>query len=580
MYLNKLIEIEKTIQSSPIRIYLKNNNNRNSFFEEEKVKLDEISNTIEINKKNLNNPLKIVVLGEVKAGKSTLVNSLIGKEVSYTNVVEATAAILEVKYSEKEEIIISKNKGADISLNSLNELDEIINKNKDNQKFFESINKISILTDTERLKEVTLVDTPGLNTVTAENEKRTEDYIANADVILWVLNCHHLGQSDVYEKIDKVLDYGKPIICILNRIDEAESNPNKLIEYVDGEMGYMFNRIFATSAKEAWDGYSKNDELKIKNSNIEELYNYIITDIERNADQVQLKSIIDSTNMKTSQDLNIHKKAQAKIQGVIQNLDNDIKHFEDINNRIKDIVNIKVDEWIEREFFKEEKSNLINSKKASEFRNLIEEYSNSEYLQNIINCKYENLNTYITDEWRNSTEKFIKRQSVEKIASLESINKYNMIISENNQTNDLISGIKQGGVTAGAVGLGLAGYAAFLGPASAYVTLGSALSTIMPPVLIVGLVGGVVWKFMNKEKNDVNRIKQIELMESEMKANIKKEVIPKIKESLFNVSDNYMNSSSKMILSILSQCNTSYKELNKIYKDIESYINELKNKTI
>ena len=45
---------------------------------------------------NLAGQLKIVVMGEVKSGKSTLVNAIVGAEVSPTDFLEATAAIIEI----------------------------------------------------------------------------------------------------------------------------------------------------------------------------------------------------------------------------------------------------------------------------------------------------------------------------------------------------------------------------------------------------------------------------------------------------------------------------------------------------
>jgi len=51
----------------------------------------------------LDKPLRIVLVGEVKAGKSTLLNTLAGGEVSPVDVKEATAAIIEVYHSEREE---------------------------------------------------------------------------------------------------------------------------------------------------------------------------------------------------------------------------------------------------------------------------------------------------------------------------------------------------------------------------------------------------------------------------------------------------------------------------------------------
>lgn len=560
------------LETSPIRQYLKNNN-KISLFEDERVILSDIDKIINTNKENLHNPLKIVVLGEVKAGKSTLVNSLIGKKVSYTNVVEATAAILEIKYSKQEKIIIEQKNQEQINLNSLNELDKLMDSNRNNQNFFDNIKKISIFTDTERLKEITLVDTPGLNTVTSENAERTDGYIVNADVVLWILNSHHLGQSDISEKIEEVLDYGKPIICVLNRIDEVNGDASEIIAYVQNEMGYMFTEIFATSAKNAWDGYIEKNSLKVKESNINELYSYIVNNIERNAEQVQIDSIFKSMTVQIMRDLYTHKNTKLKIEEMLATFDEDLRELNEFNNTLKQITNNKISEWIDTKFFETEKQLLLNCDDDKEFINLAKKYSSDEYIRSLINCQYEELNNYILDEWKNNTEQFVKKQIQGELAMPSTINPYSMISPEPIQNNnDVIEGAKQGGITAGAVGLGLAGYAAWLGPAAAYVSIGSAVSAFFPPLLIVGAIGGAVWKLASKDKNKVNRYNQIDALVFEIKSAIKNNVISSMKNNLYQASDNYYNNSSLMIMSILKQCNTSKEQIEKINIELDKYI--------
>lgn len=42
---------------------------------------------------NLQQTLKVFVIGEVKAGKSSLINTLVGQQISPTNILEATASL-------------------------------------------------------------------------------------------------------------------------------------------------------------------------------------------------------------------------------------------------------------------------------------------------------------------------------------------------------------------------------------------------------------------------------------------------------------------------------------------------------
>lgn len=566
MQLKYLNEIYSLLNKSPIRLYRSGNSNI-SFFEDEKNKLNEIDTIIRINRENIKNKLKIVVLGEVKGGKSTFINALIGRKVSYTNVVEATAAILEIEYSEEEKIIIYKNNKENIILDSLSKLDEMLDVNKKDQKFFSEIKKIVISIKSDRLKEIVLVDTPGLNTITKENEERTEKYISNSDVILWVMNADHLGQIDVTEKINSILDYGKPIICVLNRIDEVNAKPEELIEYVQDNMGYMFEDIFAISAKTAWDGYCENNTLKISESNINKLYKYIVNNMEKNSEKVHEDSILQSMKVQVKRDLYVHEGANIRIADIVYKFNDDIKELKKYNDEVKLIINDKINNWFEREFFKEERELLENCENNDEFNASHLKYVNNEHISNVVHNKYEEFSNFLLEEWQNNREEILNRNVDYDMDFDKIINKEIKLNIGSLNNDEVINGAKQGGMTAAAVGTGIAGYSAFLGPAAASITLLGALTTILPPLLIAGVIGGAVFNMYSTEKKHVYIKNQID---SEM-VKIKYEV----KKNLNIVSDSYLKISIESITSIIEQCDVSLDELKKINKKIEEYIKNI-----
>ncbi|MDR0963394.1 MAG: dynamin family protein [Clostridium sp.] len=104
--------------------------------------------------------LKVAILGEVKAGKSLLTNAIAGKELSRVDVLEATSSIIEILYGE----------------------------GKDNSHHNSSTDSehIELFCDSPYLKRLTLIDTPGILTVTEENASVTENFMEKADLFLWV----------------------------------------------------------------------------------------------------------------------------------------------------------------------------------------------------------------------------------------------------------------------------------------------------------------------------------------------------------------------------------------------------------
>ena len=137
---------------------------------------------------------------------------------------------------------------------------------------------------------------------------------------------------------------------------------------------------------------------------------------------------------------------------------------------------------------------------------MAKKYCDDGYIQEVVNNQYEKLNNYITDEWRNNTEQLFSRQSIQQLDAVSGINPYSVIGADGgNNENEVVEGVKQGGMTAGAIGLGLAGYAAWLGPAAAYVSIGTAVSAFVPPLLIAGALGGAVLKWVGSSKTKINQ---------------------------------------------------------------------------
>src|SRR5690606_702927 len=60
--------------------------------------MDEIPRRLEALRERVAKPLTLAVLGEVKAGKSTLVNALVGADVAPVDVLEATRWVMEIRH--------------------------------------------------------------------------------------------------------------------------------------------------------------------------------------------------------------------------------------------------------------------------------------------------------------------------------------------------------------------------------------------------------------------------------------------------------------------------------------------------
>lgn len=574
----QLSRLLDTLNASPIRKLSKKYEGNNIFFQDEIMRTKEISKIIEINKENLTNPLKIVLMGEVKAGKSTLLNSLVGKEVSYMNVVEATASILEVKYGEEIKAVIQKKDGRQEVKYSIEELNAILDENRSKMEFFKEIEKIIVSMPLERLKEITIVDTPGLNTITIENAKKTENYILNSDVIIWVVNGHHLGQRDVSINLDEVRRLGKPIICAVNRIDEIDCDREELIEYIEGEMGYIFKSIFPISAREALKGVLEHNEERLKISGFNELNSYLLNNIERNSQNVQLDSIRESTLTQIKREVSAHKYLLLRLDQILKGIVIEANSIEKFNRTVMISVKDRINQWIDYEFFSEERNTLLQT---NNLEGLLKEYFNEEYINSLVQEKYKDIASYIYTQWELYGDKLMqeKKEALNDKVSLDNIEKSLNLTNIASKNDVTVESCVNGATTAGVIGLGLAGYAAWFGPAAAYVSIGTAISAFMPPLLITGVIGGAVIGLLKKGKSEENKnAKKVNLIEDAINK-LRKNLRENVKDNLINelqvMSNVYKNQLTQASQNILSEVDIKFDEAVKIIDDIYDYIEML-----
>jgi hypothetical protein len=186
----------------------------------------------------LDDPLRVAIAGKVKAGKSTLLNALIGDELAPTDAGECTKivawytngntyrATLYPSGGEARQTPFSREQGAiEVDLQGLDP---------------DAIDRIVIEWPSASLAEMTLIDTPGLASVSEEISKRTEDFLAlendrdtPADAVLYLMRHFHRSDARFLEAFHaEELAHPSPVnaIAILSRADELGSGRPDALE--------------------------------------------------------------------------------------------------------------------------------------------------------------------------------------------------------------------------------------------------------------------------------------------------------------------------------------------------------------
>lgn len=521
--------------------YIDNKLKKSPLFDKEEFSyLEEIQNELFILRNKLRQPLKVAIIGEVKSGKSTLLNSFAGGKISPTDVTETTACIMKIAYSDKNKAIFYFKDGRKID-GSIEEIYKLLSEHHNEQQFFSECDHVEVFKPLDGLREIEIIDTPGLATITSSNEETTKKYFQNVDVVLWVFNAHYLGQSDVNNEMRNIAAMGKPIVAVINRIDEIDGDPDDLLEYVDYNLGIYLKNCFAISAYQAFCGIEKSDMNMLETSGFLDLQRYLIEKIERNSEAVLLESIMASVEVLEKKIMFIHEEVFKAIKLKIQGFHDIYREINRRGERMQERYLNNVEAWIFN-IYLEDVSNAFISRVDS-----IGMFSNADFDEIQSNMEHDvyeasdkeirayldNLGQQIENEWRESlsdidkslSEVFRDAREASSINGVKLVHSFSNDVSGNDVMTDSI-------ITAGTIGGGLAFYSAVIGPAAAYVSIGSALGAIMPPVLIAGaLVGGV--QGLLKQKKEKNRIKSmINQMINAYRQNLSQRLLPDIESAL------------------------------------------------
>ncbi len=209
----------------------------------------------------------IGITGVMNAGKSTMLNALLGKDILGTSVVPETANLTILKYSKTPSAKVNfwdKAEWAEIekSASSISSIQEFIKETKEHFKenleqyitqegfskeikteelaFYTSakhsdkvcnlVKSVTLYSDLEFLKDgVQIVDTPGLDDPVVQREEITKSYLGNCDLMIHLMNVNQSAtEKDVEFIVDTLLYQNvSRLLIIITRIDSVKENELK-----------------------------------------------------------------------------------------------------------------------------------------------------------------------------------------------------------------------------------------------------------------------------------------------------------------------------------------------------------------
>jgi small GTP-binding protein len=245
----------------------------------------------------------LAVLGQVKRGKSTLINALLGEDVLPSSVVPLTAIPTFIRYGTEKGIRVRYNDRRPdavftgepaLRLNALLRGFVTEEENPRNQK---GVLHVEITHPAPVLRDVVLIDTPGIGSTYRHNTEATMNFLPQCDAALFLVSADPPITEVEVAFLKEIKNRVAKLFFVLNKIDylnEADRGTafafyrSVLTRDAGIDAG---TRIFAVSAKEGLQARESGDTRGWLESGLAEVFDHLIAFLAHEKSQVLKEAI-------------------------------------------------------------------------------------------------------------------------------------------------------------------------------------------------------------------------------------------------------------------------------------------------
>ncbi|GAN34494.1 MAG: hypothetical protein DYG83_16075 [Candidatus Brocadia sp. AMX2] len=222
--------------------------NSKKFFE--RVGISEMEKRVVEMRTQLEEPFYLVIAGEYNSGKSSFINAMCGEHVLQDGPTPTTNRITLLTYGDKVEV---KEVGDHLCQATY---------------------------PMEALKDVTLVDTPGTNSIIIEHAALTESFVHRAELVLFVTSADHPFTESERQFLQFLKGkWGRKVLFILNKIDlKTPEELNEILSFLEKNCYRLLGfepKILLMSAKEAYKAKVEGDAILLEKSKIKEVETFV-----------------------------------------------------------------------------------------------------------------------------------------------------------------------------------------------------------------------------------------------------------------------------------------------------------------
>jgi GTP-binding protein EngB required for normal cell division/rubrerythrin len=165
----------------------------------------------------------LVIVGEFNSGKSACINALLHHPVLEEGVIPTTHQVTIVRYGEQAQQ--HQREGGILEINY----------------------------PADFLRDISVVDTPGVNAVLREHERLTEEFVPRSDLILFITSVDRPFTQSERAFLERIRAWGKKVVILLNKLDllRSPADLNKVTGFIRENCKHLLGfqpDIFSVSA--------------------------------------------------------------------------------------------------------------------------------------------------------------------------------------------------------------------------------------------------------------------------------------------------------------------------------------------
>lgn len=188
----------------------------------------------------------VAFVGQFSAGKSYLINNIIGRAILPQGTMETTPLLTYIRYGKQEKAIVVSTNGNKQEIN-IEEVADIIQKGNESAWNIKDLEHIEIFVDSDMLKSgLILLDTPGVNTLIERHEQLLAQSLILASRIVYVTG-NAPSKVDV-EKLSYMQEHGFNLAFVRTHCDLVNTAEESINELISNDVHILQQEQICTGA--------------------------------------------------------------------------------------------------------------------------------------------------------------------------------------------------------------------------------------------------------------------------------------------------------------------------------------------